>query len=199
VASATVDETPRNGEVPAMLAVRLARAKGQALSRNLVADLSRGNQAACWILSADTVVEYRDHALGKPQDADEARAMLRQLRAGPHRVHSAVTLRDLQGDCELTRRATTDVQMRAYSDREIDAYIATGDPFDKAGAYAVQHPDFRPVLHMDRCYANVVGLPLCAVATLLRACGAELTLDMPALCRRHFGYSCPGPDEGVCL
>jgi septum formation protein len=86
--------------------------------------------------------------------------------------------------------------MRAYSDAEIDAYVATGDPMDKAGAYAIQHPGFHPVRRVERCYANVVGLPLGAVVRLLRDAGWDLSPDIPNLCDRHFGVRCEDPDEG---
>ena len=109
------------------------------------------------------------------------------------------------------RRVTTEVQMRAYTDAEIDAYIATGDPLDKAGAYAIQHPTFAPVAHLHVCYANVVGLPLCAVLTLIESVirtpsearnpnafrGAQSAIpNVPSLCLRHFNYDCPAPDIG---
>jgi predicted house-cleaning NTP pyrophosphatase (Maf/HAM1 superfamily) len=87
--------------------------------------------------------------------------------------------------------------MQPYSDLAVERYIASGDPFDKAGAYAIQHPDFDPVNRLDRCYANVVGLPLCAVVTLLQQAGCDLVLDLQALCRERFDYDCPARDIGM--
>ena len=86
--------------------------------------------------------------------------------------------------------------MRAYTDAEIERYVAGGDPMDKAGAYAIQHHEFHPVASLARCYANVVGLPLCALVALLSDLGMAVDLDMPALCLQRFGYRCPGPDPG---
>ncbi len=87
--------------------------------------------------------------------------------------------------------------MRPYTDAEIAAYIATGDPMDKAGAYAIQHPGFHPVERLEVCYANVVGLPLGAVVRLLRDTGWTLDVDIPALCAQHFGYRGCAGDEGT--
>ncbi len=184
--AADTDETPLPAEDPAALALRLSRAKARAI---------RDANNVTWVLAADTVVEHTGQPLGKPRDAGEAMTMLQRLRLGPHAVHTAIVLRSATGR-EAFRRVTTQVWMRPYTTAEIAAYIASGDPFDKAGAYAIQHPEFRPVAHLDRCYANVVGLPLCAAAALLRAWDAPLAMNMPALCQRHFDYRCPHIDEG---
>ena len=183
-----VDETPRHDEAPRALAIRLARDKARS-----IAAIPAGE----WLLAADTVVEIQGVALGKPSDAAAARAMLRRLRARPHQVHTGVILRDPATGREATRCVTTRVWMRAYSAAESAAYVAGGDPFDKAGGYAIQHPGFHPVERLDHCYANVVGLPLCAVLALLNAWGLNLKLDLPAVCYRHFGYHCPAPDAGT--
>jgi len=182
-----VDETPRHDEAPRALALRLARDKARS---------STAAPAGEWVLAADTVVELQGVALGKPSSAADARAMLRRLRARPHQVHTGVALRDPATGREAVCCVTTRVWMRPYSAAEIAAYITGGDPFDKAGGYAIQHPGFHPVEHLDRCYANVVGLPLCAVLALLNAWGLNLKLDLPAVCHRHFGYRCPAPDDG---
>jgi len=182
-----IDETPRNGESPATLAVRLARAKAHAVD---------GSVGLGWILAADTVVALTGISLGKPADAAEARLMLRRLREEMHTVHTGVTLYDAATDQTHTRRVTTEVWMRPYDDVEIEAYVASGDPFDKAGGYAIQHAGFAPVARVDRCYANVMGLPLCTVIALLRQLDCELTLNPRALCREKFAYDCPAIDEG---
>lgn len=183
-----VDETPHPGEPPAALAVRLAETKARALDTAAPAAL---------ILAADTVVALEGISLGKPADEAEARAILTALQGKEHLVHTGVALRHRAMDRTWLRCVTTRVTMRPYSEADIAAYIATGDPFDKAGAYAIQHADFNPVLHLERCYANVVGLPLCAVLALLGQGGEKLAhRDAVALCREHFGYACPGPDWG---
>ena len=188
---AEFDETPLPCEAPAHLATRLAQTKAQAAITG----------PDTLILSADTVVDFDCESLGKPADAEEAREMLRRLREGRHQVHTGVALAcsgRLGPDGEThVRRVTTDVAMRPYTDEEIDAYIATGDPMDKAGAYAIQHQEFHPVDQIQVCYANVVGLPLCAVVRLLHDAGWTFSVDVPALCYLHFGYRCPGPDAGL--
>ncbi len=183
------DETPVKDEPPLALVARLALAKAQAI---------RPPDGA-WILAADTIVALSGCALGKPANATEAREMLLRLRADRHEVHTAVVLRNARQDHELVRCVTTHVWMRTYSDAEVERYIASGDPFDKAGGYAIQHPDFHPVDHIERCYANVVGLPLCAVIASLHEGGLSFPLDVPLFCLEHFGYHCPGMDEGVRL
>ncbi len=183
-ASAQVDETPQNGEAPRALVVRLAQSKARALQ----------DTAGAYVLAADTIVVLGNGVLGKPRDANEAREMLIALRAQPHQVLTAITLHYPDG--EVTRVVEAQVRMRAYTLAELEAYIATGDPMDKAGAYAIQHPDFSPVSHVDVCYATVVGLPLCAVKAALNAAGVEVRSHIPTLCLRHFGYHCPRVDEG---
>jgi septum formation protein len=86
--------------------------------------------------------------------------------------------------------------MRTYTDREIDCYVATGDPLDKAGGYAIQHAGFHPVAAVDRCYANVVGLPFCGLTELLLPHWEFDMAAMPQLCLAHLGYPCPKPDPG---
>jgi hypothetical protein len=81
--------------------------------------------------------------------------------------------------------------MRHYTNDEIDAYIATGDPSDKAGAYAIQHPDFRPVSGLSGCYAGVMGLPLCHLTRALRRFGLLLTDDIAQRCQQELQYDCP--------
>jgi predicted house-cleaning NTP pyrophosphatase (Maf/HAM1 superfamily) len=81
--------------------------------------------------------------------------------------------------------------MRAYTDQEIEDYIASGEPFDKAGAYGIQHAGFHPVEAMRGCYANVMGLPLCHLARTLARLGVTPPRDVPAACQAHIGYDCP--------
>jgi predicted house-cleaning NTP pyrophosphatase (Maf/HAM1 superfamily) len=80
--------------------------------------------------------------------------------------------------------------MRAYSDEEMRAYIATGDPLDKAGAYAIQHPDFKPVDRLQGCFANVMGLPLCHLVRTLARLGINADRDIPQACQKELQYSC---------
>ena len=195
-AATDVDESPLPGEKPIPLARRLAESKAQAAARLFGVDAR-----PLLIVAADTVVALDDELFGKPVDTADASAMLARLRNRAHQVHSAVCVMALPEGKMSTLVNSTTVWMRDYSDAEIRDYVATGDPLDKAGAYAIQHAGFHPVARLDVCYTNVVGLPLYGVLRLLKDAGYSpvLEVDVPALCRLHFGYSCPNPDEGVPL
>lgn len=187
VTHADVNEQPRINEAPCDLASRLAIKK---------AEVAHAKTQKGWVLAADTIVDFNQSALGKPRDATQAQSMLQMLRGHMHQVHTGLTLIYSSSDRAITFRVSTDVWMRNYSDEEIEAYIATGDPMDKAGAYAIQNTGFHPVDRLDRCYANVVGLPLCSVVAVLSAANVHITKNIPDLCLSHFGYNCPQRDKG---
>jgi 23S rRNA (uracil1939-C5)-methyltransferase len=115
------------------------------------------------IVGADTVVDLDGEVLGKPMDADDARRMLMVLRNREHRVITGVALIDAATGDERTSFRASRVLMRDYSDDEIESYIASGDPFDKAGSYAVQNEEFSPASEVRGCYLNVIGLPVCTL------------------------------------
>lgn len=121
------------------------------------------------VITADTTVLLDGKVLGKPRDRDHARKLLLSLRNRWHHVVTGVAGSRLSnGKPEIySASCTTPVLMRPYSEEEIAAYIATGDPLDKAGAYGIQHPDFQPTERINGCYLNVVGLPLCTLVDLL--------------------------------
>ncbi|MEW5988431.1 MAG: Maf family protein [Chloroflexota bacterium] len=143
------------------------------------------------IVAADTAVALDGKTFGKPADAEEARRMLRQLRGRVHQVHTGLAVIHTASGRLLTDVATVDVPMRNYSDVEIEDYVATGDPMDKAGAYAIQHASFRPVVGLAGCYAGVMGLPLCHLARALRRLGVTVPVDVAAGCMAHNQYDCP--------
>jgi MAF protein len=129
------------------------------------------------IIAADTVgVTENGVVLGKPADADDARDILRRLRGRDHVVCTALTLLSVEPDAQqvITNLTRTTVTMRDYTNEEIDAYIATGDPFDKAGAYAIQHESFHPVERIEGSYSNVVGLPLETLKIMLERIGYNI-------------------------
>jgi septum formation protein len=161
-------EEPLAAGVPAStLATTLARAKAADIADRLWA----AGEAAL-VLGADTLVVLDGQPLGKPTSRGDARAMLRALRGRSHEVVTAVVVRDADpAGRELTEAVVSQVLMRDYTDDEIAAYVATGEPDDKAGAYAVQGRGRRLVSRVDGCYTNVVGLPLRTTARLLRAFG----------------------------
>lgn len=121
------------------------------------------------IITADTTVLLDGEVLGKPRDAAHAHELLWTLRGRWHRVVTGVVVGGLfDGELEFHGEScTTPVRMRAYSEEEVAAYIASGDPMDKAGAYGIQSPTFQPTEKIDGCYLNVVGLPLCMLVDLL--------------------------------
>jgi predicted house-cleaning NTP pyrophosphatase (Maf/HAM1 superfamily) len=116
--------------------------------------------------------------------------MLRELRGGSHQVITGLAVWQSAANSLLINHCVTKVYMREYSESEIQAYIATGDPLDKAGAYAIQHRVFDPVEHIEGCYANVVGLPLCLLTALLSSCGMPPARYISASCRPERNGPC---------
>lgn len=161
VRPADVQEENHVDESAAAMVVRLSQDKARAVLA----------KETGLILAADTSVCLEGAVLGKPADPADAVRMLRALRGRSHTVFSGVTLLDARSGWMCTRHTQTTVWMRDYGDAAISAYVATGDPLDKAGSYAIQYGDFAPVGRIDGCYANVMGLPLCHVFCLLRAAG----------------------------
>ncbi len=131
-------------------------------------------------IGADTVVVLEGEILGKPKDPRDAEGMLRRLRGREHSVVTGVSVLEAPKGNALISHAKTDVVMRRYSDREMADYIASGDPMDKAGAYAIQDPAFHPVKRVNGCYMNVVGLPLCTLSALLIQAGFPILWKPPA-------------------
>jgi MAF protein len=185
IVPAEVDETPLAGEAAPEYVRRLAASKADWVSASF--RKAEFNKSSI-IIAADTTVVDGDQILGKPINAGEADLMLRQLRARTHQVFSGIAVA-LNGKL-VTEICGTDVPMRDYSDQEMAAYIASGDPLDKAGAYAIQHPGFHPVDHLEGCFANVMGLPLCHLARALQIFDIALDLDVPEACQAHIDYEC---------
>jgi MAF protein len=178
-----INEDIRAAEPPEQYALRLSREKAAAAAVHADSD--------ALILAADTIVVDGTDVLGKPADAVEAAAILRRLRGVTHRVYTAVTLWNTASNRTLSDLASSPVQMRRYSDDEITRYIASGDPFDKAGAYAIQHAGFQPADNFIHCMANVMGLPLCHITRMMRRASIEPPADVPAACQAHINYQCP--------
>jgi septum formation protein len=196
VRSAAIDETPRPNETPDVLVARLSATKAAAVTHEVsAAPRGRGDESAeiprsGLVVAADTVVVLDDEILGKPRDATHARQMLQRLRGRAHAVHSGVTVVEVDSRRATIHLSTTQVWMRDYSDAEIEAYVTSGDPMDKAGAYAIQHPGFRPVVRIEGCFTGVVGLPLGALADGLVHFGLILPLDLATVCQGWTGYPC---------
>lgn len=183
VQPAHVDETPRVDEEAGNYVMRLAESKARE-----IAGISDGTRI---ILAADTTVVDRDALLGKPADAEEAISMLRGLRGHTHQVYTGLALCYAHSDEMITDLCVTDVPMRDYSDEELLTYVQSGDPLDKAGAYAIQNPHFQPVGNLRGCFASVMGLPLCHLERSLLKLGSAPGNGFAAECQSALKYDCP--------
>ncbi len=163
------DESVLPGENPARYAARIARLKAEAgWSR-----LEQRRLLRYPVLAADTTVAIGDEILGKPVDREDAVAMLKRLSGTTHYVHSAVAVK--YNDRFEEALSTTEVRMRELEDDEIRRYVATGEPFDKAGAYGIQGRASIFIEHIAGSYSGVVGLPIFDTARLLASFGLRTT------------------------
>jgi septum formation protein len=171
VRPADIDETRRPDESAGDYVQRLALEKARA-----VAEAAMGTEDSI-VVGADTVVVNRAEILLKPESPDDARRMLRQLSGGVHEVHTGLAVIRMPQRTERVIEEVTSVHFAQLSDAEIDAYIATGEPFDKAGAYGIQSLGGRYVTRVEGCYFNVMGMPLARLWATLK----------------EFGWSANGP------
>jgi len=183
---ANIEELDLPQENPTNYVIRLAETKARA-----VASLAKPG----WlVVGADTIVVDDTPAgaeiLEKPADPSVAFRMLTQLRGRSHQVLTALAVLDPAENHLITDLCVTEVMMRSYNDDEISAYVASGDPMDKAGAYAIQHAFFQPVDHLQGCYASVMGLPLCHLQRTLSQFGVVTDRDLPQACQIALKYDC---------
>lgn len=169
VVPADIDETPLADEYAEDHVVRLSRLKAEAVARL---------RPGCLILAADTVVEHDGHILGKPENAAEAKRMLRDLSGDCHEVMTGFTV-CVPDRGPVTQVVLTEVEFRVLSSEEIDAYVDSGESLDKAGAYGIQSGAAGFVKSIRGSYTNVVGLPLAEVLEVLSDTGAP-ACDRPA-------------------
>jgi MAF protein len=182
-----INEDPLPGEPPADYVLRLAADKARAAAPSALPDQL--------ILTADTTVADGSTILGKPVDAANARHMLTRLGGREHWVYTAIGVSDPANHRLSTDLCAARVWMRSYTADEIEAYIASGDPFDKAGAYAIQHPGFHPVERIEGCYACVMGLPVCHVIRVLNRFGLmPPNPDVTAACPQQLKINSPCPN-----
>jgi nucleoside triphosphate pyrophosphatase len=167
VAAADLDETPLPSEAADAYVLRLARAKAQAVAARF---------PGAWVLAADTTVALGTELLGKPGGPAEAREMLSRLSGRTHAVYTGVAL---AGRAELSTVVRTGVTFRTLSAGEIAWYVGTGEPLDKAGAYAVQGKGGFLVAAVDGSPTNVIGLPLGETLDLLTRAGVPLRWSTP--------------------
>lgn len=163
VCASDIPEEPIPGEAPADFATRLARDKAVATAAR-----TEGR----WFVGADTIVVCAGEIMGKPVDEADAVRMLRKLSGVSHEVITGYAVYDRERDGLLCKAVVTKVVFKPLRDEEISAYVATGCPMDKAGAYAIQGGAAYMVERIDGSYTNVVGLPLCEVVEDLRRIGA---------------------------
>lgn len=165
VVPSNADETLLAKETPETHVIRLSCDKAMEVS-------SRPAQTGRWFIGSDTVVVRDEVILGKPSDASEAAEMLTSLSGRGHRVISGYAVHDRESNRTLSAAVATRVFFKDLTTREIEGYIATGEPFDKAGAYAIQGIGSFMVPRIEGSYTNVVGLPLCEVISALEELGA---------------------------
>jgi septum formation protein len=182
VTASDVDESKLPDENPARYVLRLAEAKVRAVEHTA--------NPGHIIIGADTVVVDSGDILGKPKDSAEAVTMLTRLRGHSHQVYTGIAALRVSDGKLVTDLCITDVPMRSYRDDEIESYTLSGDPLDKAGAYAIQHPGFRPVEKLSGCYASVMGLPMCHLVRSLRQLDISPAVDVPASCQTYLNYQC---------
>jgi MAF protein len=183
-------EIPQPGEEPAEYVVRTSAAK----ARLAAAAAPPGSLVA----GADTEVVLDGEIIGKPRDAAHAAELLRRLRGRAHTVLTGLTVVEAGppgGGPALSDLVRSRVPMRAYSDAEIEAYVRSGNPLDKAGAYAIQYGPFQPVDlgAFEDCFANVMGLPVCRLLRLIEQLRPGLTPPGLRLgdCARYEPGACP--------
>lgn len=172
VVPSTIAEDALSDETPQQHVIRLSRAKALEVA-------GRPDQAGRWFIGSDTVVVCDGQLLGKPADAGQAGAMLRRLSGRSHQVFSGYAVHDRLGGRTLCDAIATTVEFKRLTVPEIEGYIATGEPFDKAGAYAIQGVGAFMVPRIEGSYANVVGLPLCEVLAALEMLGAGPLFGAP--------------------
>jgi septum formation protein len=166
VFTAPVDESRGAGELPTAYVRRLAEAKVRA-----VAETGAAVQAPACVVGADTVVLIDGLVLGKPASAAEARRMLESLSGRTHEVLTGIAVLRLPEGAAQVEQESTKVTFAPLSQEEIEDYITTGEPFGKAGAYAIQGRAGRFVTRVEGCYFNIVGLPLGRLYRMLRGLG----------------------------
>lgn len=165
IRSPLVFEKLKEGVSPQLLAEKLAREKAQSVEDQVESGV---------IIAADTIVALGDQILGKPGDRVEAIDMLSRLSARKHHVITGVCLIDRETNRLLLESEVTEVHFRALDSQDIIAYVETGEPFDKAGAYGIQGKGAVLVERIEGCYYNVVGLPLTRLYLMLREVGIDI-------------------------
>ncbi len=164
VSPVEADERPPAGVPPEHIPLLLSQRK---------ASLCANDKSSGVIVAADTGVVFEGELLGKPDETSAARDRLQRLRGASHRVISGVTVREASGSNEASMSCVTEVTIRQLEEDEIEAYVETGKPMDRAGGYGIQDRDFRPVQSVQGCSTNVMGLPICVIPELFERIGVQ--------------------------
>lgn len=183
VLAVDINELQKAGENPKDYVQRLANEKAFSAAQKI--------SSYGLILAADTTVVHQGEILGKPADQAEAVRILKKLRNASHQVVTCLVLFNPAAEAKNTEICSSLVVMRNYSDDEILNYVQSGDPLDKAGAYAIQHPDFNPVVDFRGCFASVMGMPLCHLERNLRLYVDYQPLAIHKICQKFLDYTCP--------
>ena len=180
-------EVRKGGETPEKYVIRNAALKARSAGKKV----KTASENRLFAIGADTIVVDGDRILGKPANKLEAVEMLTRLRGRTHQVLSGIAVYNLLCDEVRTEIVSSEVSMREYTENEIQVYVDSGDPLDKAGSYAIQNHHFNPVPEFWDCFANVMGLPLCHLAVLLSEMGCPGHRDVAERCQESIGYQCP--------
>lgn len=181
IKAASVDESELADEPPTELVLRVSQAKALATGDVRPDEL---------VVAADTVVVLSGEVLGKPANAEDAAYMLHRLRGRSHFVYSGVCVWHPASQRMIQELGESLVWMRDYTDDEIDKYVDSGDPLDKAGAYAIQHAGFDPVSRVEGCWLSVMGLPLCHLGRALVKLGMIVPANVPGTCDAFTQRAC---------
>ncbi len=168
VRATQIDESPLPVESAHAMVARLAEAKARAAASHL-----NTSEGECIVIGADTTVELNGEILGKPDDSAHAREMLAKLSGCTHRVLTGIFILRIQGNATRAAVEISTVTFASLSEKEIAAYVSSGEPLGKAGGYAIQGLAGRFIPKIEGCYFNVVGLPLARLYALLRELGWE--------------------------
>jgi len=179
--AADIDESRREDEPARDYVLRVSREKVEV-------PIASANAGDIFI-AADTIVVLDENILGKPRDTDHAFEMLTALCGRTHYVFTAIAVKTKVGMMQDV--CCSPVRMRDYTREEISAYIASGDPMDKAGAYAIQYQEFSPVRQFNGCFASVMGMPLCHLERTLKKLGISNPHQFANPCQNHLEYACP--------
>jgi septum formation protein len=163
VIPSSIEETPLKGETPREHVLRLSREKAQAVS---------ARYPDAWVIGADTIVVINGEIMGKPDGVSEAREMIKKLSGHEHHVHTGFAIARQSAGVLMEDIVTSSVLFKNISEEEINWYIGTKEPYDKAGGYAVQGAGAYFIKEIHGSYTNVIGLPLCEAISLLKQAGA---------------------------